>query len=205
MAFIGDGRSHTAATVALVLAAVAVVGLGTGVLIGVAGRGSPGQFGSDQTPSPSPTSTSVSSTPAATPSTARPTTRAASEVERGRTTDLGYFLAARQRPDGIHVTFDRAVLYFGSEAEQQAKERGLQSDLRNGRLLVNENDLTRDMVLAPDVRVLGGTELGEGSGNGEVTVPRLLDVVRGRGDQVLLDLRYDRLGYVVEVHEYVLP
>lgn len=202
---------RTVVMVALVLTAVALVGVGTGFLVGLAGTGSRGGSTSPQPAGPpsrggteGPAAPSPSGSRTDQPS-GRPTTRADSDVERGRTSDLGYFLGADQRPDGLHVTFDRALLFFGDEARRVAKDRGLTSQVRHGALLVNQNPLTRDMVLAPDVRILGGRLLAGSQEPEPVPTEKLLSTVATRGEDVLLDLRYDRLGYVVEVRERELP
>ncbi len=197
MSMLESGRSHTAAMVALVLGAVAVVGLGTGFLVGYAGGGqSP-----PSEPGPATSSRSPAGSSPATTSPARPTTRADSDVERGRRADLGYFLGASHEADGIHVRFDRALLYVGAEAEEYAEDNGLEESLSDGRLLVNQNPRTRDMVLAPDVKVIGGRDLAGRSKPQETPVQTLLDAVATRGPDILLDLTYDDLGYIVVVRE----
>ena len=183
---------------ALLLTAVALVGLGTGFLLNVAEDGGPDGTRARRTGSPSPT-------PSATPppgTQARPTVRAASQVERGRTKDLGYLLGARTGEDGlIHVAFDRVQLLKGDAAADYAREHGRdEEDARSG-LVVNENPRTRDMVLAPDVRVLGGVQLAASSDLEPVPLQTLLDSLNADGATLPLELRYDKLGYVVEVRE----
>ena len=143
-----DDPRRRAAFVAALLVASAVVGLGAGSLLGLAGGG-----GTIEATSPGTSSPSASST-------ARPTTRAsASEIEPGTTSDIGYFIGARDENDGTHVTFDRVLLKLGKDARDYAKTYHKKPPGPNGVLLVNDNALTRDLVLAPDVKVLGAQQL----------------------------------------------
>jgi hypothetical protein len=198
----GPERPHTGALVALVFVAVALVGLGTGFLVGWAGSGSPAP--ADAVAQPTSSSSSSSASPKASPSNtkkATPRGRADSEIERGRRNDLGYVVGARQDADGMHVTFDRAVLYFGADARRAARQLGLRDQLVNGRLLVNQNDLKRDLVLAPNVEILGQQQLAGSSSPKRVSLQQFLDAVANRGQAILLDLQFDRLGYVVTIRE----
>jgi hypothetical protein len=198
----GPGRSHLPAVIALIFVAVAIVGLGTGFLIGWAGSGS----GPPATAAPggSPSASRSGSPSPSHSGSDRPRGRAKTDIERGRREDLGYVLGARQEPDGMHLTFDRALLYYGSDARRQAKLRHLQRELKHNRLLVNENPLTRDVVLGPHPKILGAHALAGQSQPRPVSLQRFLDVVAAKGSQLLLDLRYDRLGYLVEIREHDL-
>lgn len=193
-----DDPRRMAAVVALVLGAAAIVGLGVGFLLSVAdGSGSGPTTATNTSPI---TAAPRSSTPAA-----RPTTRAASEIERGTTSDIGYFVGARDEGDGTHVTFDRVLLKMGRDARDYAKAHHKKKPGRDGILLVNDNDLTRDLVLAPDVEVLGAKQLAGSQDPRPVPLRSLLDAVASHGQTLLLDLTYDRLGYVVQVQEHDLP
>ena len=197
----GPERPHTGALVALVFVAVALVGLGTGFLVGWAGSGSPAPADAVAEPTDSAPSTT---SPKASPSNTKketPRGRAASEIERGRRTDLGFVVGARQDADGMHVTFDRALLYFGADARRAARQLRLRGQVVNGRLLVNQNDLKRDLVLAPDVEVFGLRQLAGSSAPKRISLQRFLDATGSRGRDILLDLEYDRLGYVVTIRE----
>jgi len=195
----GPSRPSRAVVLAvLLLAAVALVGLGAGFLLSVAEDG-----GSDGTRVRRTGSASPSPGVTAPPGTqARPTVRAASEVERGRAKDLGYLLGARTGEDGlIHVAFDRIQLLRGDAAAAYARERGLDEEEARSGLVVNENPRTRDMVLAPDVKVLGGVQLAASSDLEAVPLQTLLDSLDSDGASLPLELRYDELSYVVEVRE----
>jgi hypothetical protein len=192
-----DDPRRRAAFVAALLVASAVVGLGVGSLLGLAGRGG--------TVTASSTSTPRASSSATTSSTASPTARAASEIERGTTSDIGYFLGARTENDGTHVTFDRVLLMLGQEARDYAKARHKKKPKKDGVLLVNDNTLSRDLVLAPDVKVLGAQQLAGSPDLQAVPLQTLLDNVASGGADLLLDLTYDDLGYVTKVQEHDLP
>ena len=189
-------QRRTVILAALVLVAVALVGLGAGYLLSVAEGGSDGSL-ARRTPSSSPTKAPTS--PTATPP--RPTVRAASEIERGLTEDLGYVLGARTADDGMHVSFDRVQLLRGDAAETYAREHDLDEESARRGLIVNENPRTRDLVLAPDIQVFGGVQLAASSDLEPVPLQRLLDALDTRGGSLPLELRYDKLGYVVEVRE----
>lgn len=192
---------HTAWMVALLLLAVALVGLGAGFLIGFAGGDDPPNAASTTTTgSPVPTSPRPS---ASSPSPARATTRAASEVERGRTKDFGYLIGSQRGADGMHVTFDRAQLLVGDAATAYAKSHHL-GRRSGGTLVVNENPRTRDLVLAPEVKVYGGPNLNGTTQLEPVPLDRLLAALPSRGGNLPLDLSYDRLGYVVDIREKIL-
>jgi hypothetical protein len=191
-----DDSRRRAAFVAAVLVGTAVAGFGTGTLLGVASDGG--------TPVDA-TTTKTSSPPASPSSTATATKRAASEIERGTTSDIGYFLDSRVKNDGTHVTFDRALLLSGKAANDYAKAHHKKKPKGNGMLLVNDNPLTRDLVLAPDVTVQGAQLLAGSTTLQPVTLKTLLDTVAGQGAQLLLDLTYDDLGYVTKVKEHDLP
>jgi hypothetical protein len=191
-----DDPRRRAAFVALVLVGTAVAGFGTGTLLGVSNDGAATvDAGTSKTssppPSPSPTAT--------------PTKRSASEIERGMTSDLGYFLDSRVKSDGTHVTFDRALLLSGKAAKDYTKAHHKKKPKGNGVLLVNDNDLTRDLVLAPDVTVHGAQLLAGSTTLQPVTLETLLDTVASQGADLLLDLTYDDLGYVTKVKEHDLP
>jgi hypothetical protein len=180
------------ALVVAVVAAAAVAGLGTGGLVGaVAGSGADGR--------------SVTAAMAAGAAAARPTTPAASQIDRGTRTDIGYLVGAHQKADGTHVILDRVILKLGRDAQAYARATGKPRPAPGDVLLVNDNPLTRDLVLAPDVRVVGTRSLAVSTSPTEVTLRRLLDTIAAQGRNVLLDLRYDRLGYVVEISERDLP
>jgi hypothetical protein len=199
---LGASRSQTVLLVSLVLGAVAIVGLGTGFLIGIAGSGSPGPAARRTAVSPS--SPSPGQPSASTPA-ARPTVRAASEVEPGRTADVGYLLGSRQAADGVHVTFDRIQQLAGAAADRYARSHGLSQPSPGGFLLVNENPRTRDLVLAPGVRVVGAARLTGQPEPRPVPLDTLLGALAANGPEMPLDLTYDRLGYVVEVREKNTP
>ena len=182
-----------AAFVAVLLVASAVVGLGAGSLLGLAGGG-----GTIEATSPGTSSPSASST-------ARPRTRASSEIEPGTTSDIGYFVGARDENDGTHVTFDRVLLKLGKDARKYAKTYHKKPPGPNGILLVNDNALTRDLVLAPDVKVFGAQQLTGAPALQSVPLQTLLDRVAIHGSDLLLDLTYDNLGYVTKVQEHDLP
>jgi hypothetical protein len=191
-----DPRQHTAALVALVLGAVAIVGLGTGVLIGWAGGGG---LPESQTSVQATSSTATSGPPAraATTTSCRPPGRG--------TRDLGYFVGAHEEPDGIHATFDRALLYVGADARHEARVYGLQDQVHHGTLLVNQNPKLRDLVLAPRVRICGLQQLASRDRATPVSQQQLLTAVASRGSTILLDLTYDGRGRVVFVEEKDLP
>jgi hypothetical protein len=195
-----DDPRRRVAFVAALLVASAVVGLGVGSLLGVTGGG--------RKVTATPTSTpgeSASASPASTASTASPTGRSASEIERGTTSDIGYLLAARTENDGTHVTFDRVLLKLGKDARKYAKAHHKKPPGPDGILLVNDNNLTRDLVLAPEVKVLGAQQLANSADPQPVPLKTLLDRVAGNGSRLLLDLTYDDLGYVTKVQEHDLP
>jgi hypothetical protein len=192
-----DDPRRRAAFVAALLAASAVVGLGAGALLSVAGGG-----GTEATSTSTP---GASSKPASPSSTSRPTGRAASEIERGTISDIGYFIGAHAKNDGTHVTFDRVLLLLGQAARDYAKANHQKKPKQDGVLLVNDNDLTRDLVLAPDVKVLGAQQLAGTATLEPVDLQTLLDKVASNGADLLLDLTYDNLGYVTKVQEHDLP
>jgi len=185
----------------LVLAAVALVGLGAGFLMSVAGGAS------DVTTTERPPSTGVSSrgVPATAPPTApRPTVPAGSEIEPGRTQDLGFMLGARSAGNKINVAFDRVQLLRGKAAQAYARKHRISQETAKRGLIVNENPKTRNLVLAPDVRVLGAVRLAASSDLEQVPLQTLLDALDQIGGSLPLELKYDRLGYVVEVREKIL-
>jgi hypothetical protein len=190
-----DDPRRRAAFVAAVLVGTAVAGFGTGTLVGVANDGGTVEA----------TTTKTSSPPAKPSPTATATKRAASEIERGTKSDIGYFLDSRVKNDGTHVTFDRALLLSGKAANDYAKAHHTKKPKGNGTLLVNDNPLTRDLVLAPDVTVQGAQLLAGSPDLQPVTLQTLLDTVAGQGAHLLLDLTYDDLGYVTKVKEHDLP
>jgi hypothetical protein len=189
-----DDPRRRAAFVAAVLVGTAIAGFGTGTLLGVADDGG--------TPVDATTKTS---SPSASPSpTATRKKRSASEIERGMTADIGYFLDSRVKNDGTHVTFDRALLLSGKAAKDYAKAHHKKRPKANSVLLVNDNNLTRDLVLAPDVTVHGAQILAGSTTLQPVSLKTLLDTVASQGADLLLDLTYDDLGYVTKVKEHDL-
>jgi hypothetical protein len=190
-----DPRRRTAFVAALLVAS-AVVGLGAGALLGWAGGG-----GTVEADKSTPRATTSSASPS---SSASPTARSASEIERGTTSDIGYFIGAGAKNDGTHVTFDRVLLLLGQQARDYAKAHRTKKPKKDGVLLVNDNPLTRDLVLAPDVTVLGGQHLTGSPELSPVPLQTLLDKVAGEGAGLLLDLTYDKLGYVTKVQEHDL-
>jgi hypothetical protein len=181
---------------ALLLVAAALVGLLIGFLL------SRTEMGSDGTAAPRTTSPDPSSSAPSATATARATGPSGSEIEKGLTKDLGYFLGASRSPDGLtHVSFDRVQLLRGDAAEDYTEEHGGDSDAARSGLIVNENPRTRDLVLAPDVKVLGGVQLAASSDPEPVPLETLLDALDSKGSDIPLELRYDKLGYVVQVTE----
>jgi hypothetical protein len=189
-------RRHVATLVALMLVGVALVGLAAGFLLSRTRDDSGSGASAGRTASPAPTTATAPASPLP-----RPTVRAASEVERGKTSDVGYFLGARSLTDGVHVTFDRVQELTGAAAEKYAREHRMDSSVAARGVLVNVNPRTRDLVLAPDVRVFGGVQLAASSDLEPVPLQRLLDALATRGGRLPLGLTYDRLGYVVKVEE----
>jgi hypothetical protein len=192
----GD-RRRTAALVAALLIGAAAVGLVVGVLLGKANDGDTTAKVAAPTTSPSTTAT-----PSPTVST---TPRAASEIEKGTTSDIGYFLHSRTADDGTHVTFDRVLLLLDKDARAYAKAHHMKPPHPGQPLLVNDNTLTRDLVLSPDVKVKGGQQLAGSPTLQSVPLQTLLDKVSTEGSHLLLDLTYDKLGYVITVTEHDLP
>ena len=193
-----DDPRRRAALIAAMLAVSAVVGLGVGSLFGLAGGDGTVKAGSPSTPG-------ASSTPASPSSTARPNVRSSSGIEPGTTSDIGYFIGARDEKDGTHVTFDRVLLKLGKDASDYARAHHKKKPEKDGVLLVNDNTLTRDLVLAPDVKVLGTQQLAGSATPQPVPLATLLNMVASHGADLLLDLRYDTLGYVTQVQEHDLP
>lgn len=192
----GVSRWHNVLLAVLLFTAVALVGLGAGYLLSVA-QGRPEGTPARRTTSSKP---SVSASPTATP--ARPTVRSGSQIERGRTEDLGYLLGARRAANGLtHVAFDRVQLLRGDAAAKYAREHGMDAEAARSGLVVNENPRSRDLVLAPDVKVLGGVKLAASSDPEPVPLQTLLDALDAEGSSLPLELRYDKLGYVVQVTE----
>jgi hypothetical protein len=190
-----DDPRRRAAFIALVLAGTAVAGLGAGTLLGAVNDGPTVVTAKPKTSSPS-----------ASPSpTGSPTKRAASEIERGTTSDVGFFLASRDKDDGTHVTFDRVLLLSGKQAKAYAKAHHKKAPKKDGVLMVNDNSLTRDLVLSPNVKVQGSQQLAGSATLQPVSLQTLLDTVASNGSGLLLDLTYDDLGYVTKVKEHVLP
>lgn len=197
-----DEPRRTGAVIGVVLAASAVVGLGVGLLLGVAGGGGHVDVGA-ASPSVGTPTTSAPATP--TPTTR---TRAASQIEKGLTHDIGYLVAARREDDGRHVTFDRVILKTGKAAKAYAKQYHKKPPGPDGVLLVNDNPLTRDLVLSPDVTVMGAMALAGSQEPKPVPLQSLLDAIDAtdaNGSNLLLDLTYDKLGYVVRIQEHDLP
>jgi hypothetical protein len=191
-----DDPRRRAAFVAVALVASAVLGLGAGAVIAMAGDdGATDVTVSGPTASPS---------PSASPSE-RATAHASSEIEPGATRDVGYFLEGRREDDGTHVTFDRVLLLTGKAAHDYAKAHHKKKPSKDEVLLVNDNDLTRDLVLSPDVKVLGASQLIGSLSPKPVPLRTLLDALPTHGAGLLLDLTYDDLGYVTQVREHVSP
>jgi hypothetical protein len=178
----------------LVLVGVALVGLAVGFLLSRGGGGAADTTAG--TPSTARTTASAPTSPGV-----RPTVRAASQIERGRTTDIGYLLGARTRTDGLHVTFDRVQLLTGAQAQKYAKDHGIDPQTMRHGVIVNENPRTRDLVLAPDVAVYGGVQLAASTDLERMPLQKLLDALATQGGSIPLVLTYDRLGYVVKVAE----
>ena len=182
---------------ALLLVAAALVGLLIGFLLSRADSGIDGAA-----PPPTTSSDPSASTSSATVTPPRPTGPSGSEIEKGLTKDLGYFLGASRDPDGLtHVSFDRVQLLRGDAAENYAQKHGGDSEAARSGLVVNENPRTRDLVLAPDVKILGGVQLAASSDPEPVPLQTLLDALDSKGGAIPLELRYDKLGYVVQVTE----
>ncbi|MGZ4591804.1 MAG: hypothetical protein ACXV4A_14570 [Actinomycetes bacterium] len=196
-----DDPRRLTIVVAVLLAAAAIVGLGVGLLLGFAGDGG-STTAASRTASPD-----GSGSPTATPtgSSASPTARAASQIEAGATSDVGYFVASRRAGDGVHVTFDRVVLRTGAAARDYARRYHKKAPGPDGVLLVNDNTLKRDLVLSPDVKVMGTKAMAGTTTPTEVALKTLRDAIASQGPRLLLDLRYDPLGYVVQVTEHDLP
>ena len=103
------------------------------------------------------------------------------------------------------MTFDRVLLLMGEDAKAYAKAHNKKKPKKDGVLLVNDNDLTRDLVLAPDVKVQGSRQLAGSPDLQPVPLTTLLDTIASQGSGLLLDLTYDKLGYVTKVQEHDLP
>jgi len=189
-----DDPRRRAAFVALVLAGAAVVGLGAGSLLGMT-----------DDPTVAAEEPKTSSPPASPTPTDSATKRAASEIERGTTSDIGFFLASDDKDDGIHVTFDRVLLLSGKEAQAYAKAHHTKKPKKDAVVLVNDNALTRDLVLSPDIKVQGSQQLAGSATLQPVSLQTLLDTVSSNGSDLLLDITYDDLGYVTKVKEHILP
>jgi hypothetical protein len=192
-----DDPRRRAAFVAAVLAGAAVLGLSTGSVLSMVGDNATVDATS---PTASPTPTPTSPSPSA---TTRP--RASSEIEPGTTSDIGYFIGSQDKKDGTHVTFDRVLLLLGQQARDYAKAHHEKKPKKDGVLLVNDNPLTRDLVLDPNVKVMGAQLLAGTTSQQSVPLQTLLDKVASDGSHLLLDLTYDKLGYVVTVKEHDLP
>lgn len=192
----GVSQRHNLLLAVLLLVAAALVGLLIGFLLSRTGSGS------DGTATPRTPSSGSSGSTSATATPARPTGPSGSEIAKGLTKDIGYFLGASRDGKGLtHVAFDRVQLLRGDAAEKYAKEHGGNSKAARSGLIVNENPRTRDLVLAPDVKVLGGVQLAASSDPEPVPVQTLLDALDVKGSTIPLELRYDKLGYVVQVTE----
>lgn len=181
------------------LVVVALLGLGIGWMFAAFGGSGGGSGSATTTPSTSgPASPSTSaSTPAATVK--------GSEIEAGRTTDFGYFLAARTTNGVTHITFDRAQLLVGKAANDYAKAHHMQTPVPNDYLLVNVNPKTRDLVLGPEVTVTGTTILANSSQPVPVSLQTLLAALPAHGKQMPLDVKYDSRGFVTSVSERFFP
>ena len=181
----------------LLLMAAALVGLLIGYVLSRADTGIDGTA-ARRTPSANPSSAD----PSATVTPPRPSGPSGSEIEKGLTKDIGYFVGASRDPQGLtHVSFDRVQLLRGNAAEDYAKEHGGDSEAARSGLIVNENPRTRDLVLAPDVKILGGVQLAASSDPEQVPLKTLLDALDSKGSTIPLELRFDKLGYVVQVTE----
>ena len=186
-----DDPRRRAAFVAAMLAGSAIAGLGAGSLLSAGGRrvhrveGQPARrrprprhpvtFGDNQCPE-----------------------AAASEIERGTTSDIGYFLGTRSEKDGTHVTFDRVLLLRARTPRPTRRPISKKKPKKDGVLLVNDNDLTRDLVLAPDVKVQGAQPARRIARPGsQCPWQTLLDAVasQGAGAAAGPDLRQARLRH----------
>jgi hypothetical protein len=180
----------------LLLVAAALVGLLIGFLLSRTGSANDGAA-ARRTPSSVP-----SGSASATATSPRPTGPSGSQIEKGLTKDIGYFLGARRDAKGqTHVSFDRVQLLTGDAAEKYAKQHGGDTQTARSGLIVNENPRTRDLVLAPDVKILGGVQLAASSDPEQVPLQTLLDALDSKGSTISLELRFDKLGYVVQVTE----
>jgi len=193
----GVSQRRTLLLAVLLLVAAALVGLLIGYLLSRTGSANDGTA-ARRTPSSDPSGSATSAT--ATPP--RPTGPSGSEIEKGLTKDIGYFLGARRGANGLtHVAFDRVQLLRGDAAEKYASENGGDTATARSGLIVNENPRTRDLVLAPDVKILGGVQLAASSDPEQVPVQTLLDALDSKGSTIPLELRFDKLGYVIQVTE----
>lgn len=176
---------------------VALAGLGIGWLLASFGGGGGG--------SASP-STSASTSPSASASTGTsPKPMATSQIEAGRTTDFGYFLAAATRGGVTHITFDRAQILVGKAANDYAKAHHMETPVPNDYLLLNVNKKTRDLVLGPEVAVTGTTIMANSTEPVPVSLQTLFDAIKAHGKEMPLDVKYDAHGYVVAVSERFFP
>lgn len=193
------GGPRSRAMLGLVFASVAALGVMIGVLLGLAGGGQapPAQRG----PTPHAIQPAADSP---TPTSTGPTERADSDVEPGRRNDVGYFLGSTQEGDGVHITFDRVQVLTGADATAHAQKHD-KSPPASGILIVNENPKTRELVLAPDVAVLGGVQLAGSSEPQQIPLETLLASLADKGATTVLDVSYDELGYVTEVREKTVP
>ncbi len=198
------------------LAVATVLGLGTGVVIGALDGGGSGESasavtsptntgtvtGPTATPSPSPTANPITSPTPSTPPGA-PTIPADTDLEKGMRTDVGYLVSSQARPDGTHVSFDRVQVRTATSAskseQKEKKDKGRRP--RGNTLIINESGRLRDLVLSPEVQVYGRLQLAGRTEAEPIPVAALLAAVPAKGRAVPLDLRYNELGYVIEVRE----
>jgi hypothetical protein len=195
-----SGNSGKIALAIGLLVVVALAGLGIGWLLASFGGGGGGDGGSA---GPSTTASTSPSASASTGTSPKPT--ATSQIEAGRTTDFGYFLAAATRGGATHITFDRAQLLVGKAANDYAKAHHMETPVPNDYLLLNVNKRTRDLVLAPEVTVTGTTIMANSTEPVPVSLQTLFDAIKAHGKDMPLDIKYDAHGYVVSVAERFFP
>lgn len=111
----------------------------------------------------------------------------------------------------MRLSFDRAQLFTGADADRQAAARGDETPVPNDIYIVNENPRLRSVSLAEDVKVTGSLALNTYAGDSGVeptsrTVQQLLGFLKtGQGKQTPFHLVYDRTGLVVSVEEQYVP
>lgn len=192
-----------------------LLGLGTGAMVGMRQRDratdsaavptrpttSSGADAGGSKPTPS-TPTAESSSPSG------PTARADTDLEPGTRSDVGYLIGSRSRTDGTHVNFDRVQVITGKstgkshgKSAQKGAKKGVQRPSTGGDVIINQNSRIRDLVLSPEVQVYGQVQLAGTTETQRIPVSTLLAALPVKGRTVPLDLRYDALGYVIEIRE----